>query len=329
MLFHCQFLLAVTLDLLFGDPEWFPHPVRIIGKICLFFEKILRPALRSPGLAGGATVAAVLGAIGVTIYLLLAIASQIASWLGATIAIFLLYTCVAARDLIRHSRAVYALLRPQVRLDEARVAVGRIVGRDTSQLDETGIARACVETVAENMADGITAPLFFAVLGSFCAAFLPISAICCAALAAMLYKAVNTMDSMFGYKNEQYLYFGRTAAKLDDYINWLPARLSGFCVIIAAFLGNFDYRKAVAVFFRDRLKHTSPNAGHTEAAVAGALSIRLGGPSVYFGNEVVKPYLCEEGRAATAEDIRGANMLVLSASAVFVIILLACRGIIA
>ena len=318
MSYTLQLFAAVILDFVLGDPRWFPHPVRGIGRLCSLSEALTRSLFgKYLYLAGICTVLIVVTTTVAVVLLLLQAASSLHPLFGGALAVFLLYTTIAARDLIRHSNAVYHKLKSPASLDQAREAIGRIVGRETKQLDEAGISRACIETVAENMVDGITAPLFFAVAASFTSPFVGISPIGCSAVGAFFYKAVNTMDSMIGYKNDKYRQFGMAAARLDDIVNFLPARLSGLCVIVAAFFLNLDYRKAAKVFFRDRLNHSSPNAGHTEAAAAGALGVWLGGPSTYFGQVVEKPYMGEGGRAAFPEDIPKANKLVLVGSLIF------------
>ena len=317
MLLFFQFSTALLADLLFGDPEWFPHPVRIIGKFCNIYERLTRRLFRSELLAGFLTVFFVFTSSFLIFAAIFSIAYQLHPFISTILAVFFLYTSIAIKDLLFHSKSVYRLLCPEKQLEKARLAVGMIVGRDTAELDETGIARACVETVAENMVDGITAPIFYGCLGACIAAISEYPAIHGAALGAMTYKSINTMDSMFGYKNERYLYFGRVAARLDDIVNWLPARTSSFCLIFAAFLCKVDYRMAAMVYKRDRLNHSSPNAGHTEAVMAGALGIRLGGPAKYFGSEVVKPYIGNDDRTIVAEDIILANKLILIGSLVF------------
>lgn len=325
MTYLLQLLSAVCLDLLLGDPPQLPHPVRGIGKLCSASEKLTRLLFKDLYLAGLVTVFMVLAGTVTTVFLLLHWATAIATFLGAALAVILLYTTIAIRDLLRHSKAVYDQLQPNGSLQGARNAVGMIVGRDTRNLSEAGIIRACIETVAENMVDGITAPLFFAIIASFAAPFTSLSPIYCSVLGAFFYKAVNTMDSMIGYKNEEYLLFGRSAAKLDDAVNFLPARLSGLCVIVAAFFLKLDYREAARIFRRDRLQHSSPNAGHTEAAAAGALGLRLGGPSSYFGKVVDKPYLGDGVCEPKAEDIIKTNHLILVATSIFVVFLLGFR----
>lgn len=325
MTYLLQLLSAVFLDLLLGDPPWLPHPVRGIGKLCSASEKLTRFLFNNLYLAGLTTVFLVIAGTVVSAFLLLNGATAISAFLGTAFAVILLYTTIAIRDLLRHSKAVYAQLQPGGSLLEARKAVSMIVGRDTQGLSEAGITRACIETVAENMVDGITAPLFFAIMASFAAPFMGLSPIYCSVLGAFFYKAINTMDSMIGYKNEKYLMFGRSAAKLDDAVNFLPSRISGLCVIVAAFFLKLDYREAARIFWRDRLHHSSPNAGHTEAAAAGALGLRLGGPSSYFGNTVDKPYLGDGVREPVADDIIKTNRLILVGTSIFMGLLIGFR----
>lgn len=322
MLYSIHIFTSIFLDALIGDPRWYPHPVRVIGKVIDFAENLTRAYFKNLILAGAVTVFLVLSATGLSVYLVLQICTQISPLLADIIAVILVYMAIAARDLLLHSLSVARKLSEAESLEEARLEVGKIVGRDTRFLDEDGICRACVETVAENMVDGITAPLFWAVMASFLAPFVPLSPIGCSAVGVFLYKAVNTMDSMIAYKNDKYLEFGRIAAILDDVINFIPSRISGICLIIAAMLLNLDYKNAAKIFIRDRNKHASPNAGHTEAAVAGALNIRLGGPLRYFDKVVDKAYLGDDKRSPVVEDIKTTNKLIILASAVFLVLLL-------
>ena len=223
--------------------------------------------------------------------------------------------------LARRAEELYAMM------EAGRQAVAMIVGRDTAALDRAGVIRATVETVAENMVDGVTAPLFFAVMGAIAAPLIGVSPIAAAALAALGYKAVNTMDSMFGYKNERYLTFGWAAARLDDVCNFIPARLSGLLLAAASSLLGLDWKNAFRIFFRDRLCHASPNSGHSEAAVAGALGVQLGGVSIYFGSPVAKPTMGEKTRELADTDILLTNRLMLAGSALVVLFLLFCRRI--
>ncbi len=317
MYFEICILAAILLDQLFGDPRWLPHPVRLIGNLCTFQESVSRQIIGNQRLAGILTVIIVVGTTALMTFLLVKISLFFSKGLGYIAAILILYTTIAAKDLIKHSKNVYTCLHPKTDLEAARKAVGMIVGRDTGNLDGEGVSRACVETVAENMVDGVTAPLFYGILGGFLASD-PTMALCFAAVGGMSYKAVNTMDSMFGYKNEKYIQFGWAAAKLDDLVNFLPARISGCCIIPGAAFLKMDWRKSAKMFSRDRLVHASPNAAHSEAAVAGALGVQLGGDSSYFGKIVQKPTIGDRDRDIKPEDILAANSLILVSSFLFV-----------
>ncbi|MCI5125115.1 MAG: cobalamin biosynthesis protein CobD [Candidatus Electrothrix sp. AR5] len=316
MSFLLVLLSACLLDLLLGDPRWLPHPVRFIGRLALLAESWTRKLPVNEHNSGRLAVLIVLCSTGGTclgLFFLLSFASQSFFLLGA---LFILYTTLAARDLIRHAlQVVHALA---IDLETARKQVSMIVGRDTDQLDEAGIVRACVESVAENMADGIVAPLFWAVIGATYGQLLNGSPVAWGTTAAMLYKAVNTMDSMFGYKNERYLHFGSCAARLDDVINFLPARISGFSIVLAALLCRpvcrSDMKNSFRILVRDRQQHSSPNSGWPEAAMAGALGIQLGGESSYFGQPAEKPTIGDSSVPPQAHHIFQANTLVLTAS---------------
>ncbi len=323
-IFSLQISAAVILDLVFGDPRWFPHPVRIMGLLCTRLETVSRSIVSSPAVAGTLTTAAVLTATAAVTFSVLFAASLLSPFLAQGVAVCLVYLSIAAKDLAVHSKNVYRALE-EGSMGKAREAVGYIVGRDTADLDRAGIIRACVETVAENMVDGVTAPLFYAVLFSFFAAVTGGDPIIFAAIGAMCYKSVNTMDSMFGYRNEQYLLFGRSAALLDDVVNFIPARISSIFLIIAAFILFLDWKNAYTVFVKDRLNHASPNAGHPEAAVAGALGVQLGGVSMYFGKAVLKPTIGCSRREIAAKDILQTNTLMLTASFVFLVFMLMVR----
>ena len=273
-----QILTAIGLDLLCGDPRWFPHPVKGIGRLALHSERFLRRHL-PPGPAGCLAVCWVLlGSVG-PVLLLSALAARIHPLLADLVNIVIIYTALAIRDLRAHALRVYAALADRD-LPRARQAVAMLVGRDTEHLDESGVARAAVESVAENTVDGITAPLLFAFIGG--------------APGAIFYKAVNTLDSTYGYRNEQYLRFGRCAARLDDLVNFLPARITALLVPPAAVVTGLDAGGAWRVFRRDRNKHPSPNGGQIEAAMAGALRVRLGGENRYFGAASQRPFLGDD-----------------------------------
>ena len=304
-----QILIAILLDQLLGDPRWLPHPVRIIGAACTGCERLTRAVL-PPFVAGIFSAILVLALTGAMVWGLIAGATLLHPWLGTATSIVLLYTTIAARDLVRHSTEVYVALQDGD-LPEARKRVGMIVGRDTANLDEAGVARAAVESVAESMVDGVTAPLFFALLGG--------------PVAAMLYKAVNTMDSMFGYKNARYLKFGWAAARLDDLANFIPARITSLMIPAASFPLCLDPKRSLLTLLRDRFAHASPNSGHTEAAVAGALGVQLGGPSRYFGTMMDKPAIGDATRTLEPRDILRANRLMLLSSALTLLACIALR----
>ena len=287
-------LLALCLDLLLGDPPWLPHPVRAIGRLALFCESLWRRLIPWSQLAGGVTVASVLAGVGGAVLGLLALARSLHPLVGDLLMIYLFYASFAARDLARHGRRVYDALADQD-LTRARREVSMMVGRETAGLDGAGVGRAAVESVAENIVDGVTAPIFWAAVAG--------------PLGAMLYKAVNTMDSMFGYKNERYRQFGWAAARLDDLANYLPARLTACLVVIAAALLGHSPLRTLWIWRRDRRRHASPNSGQTEAAVAGALGIQLGGKAVYFGTTVDKPTIGDAGQPLTPTHILRANRL--------------------
>jgi adenosylcobinamide-phosphate synthase len=271
-------LVAFFLDLVLGDPRWLPHPIRGIGWMIGRTETVLRRFARSPRSEKRAGVLLVM-LIVLLVYafsaLLLFLASSASSLLGFIIAVLLAYTTLAARDLSRSARNVLVYLEGGD-IAGARLALSMIVGRDTADLDEQGITRAVVETVAENTSDGVIAPLFYLALGG--------------PALAMAYKAVNTLDSMVGYNNAAYKNFGWAAARLDDLANFVPARISAVLLSLAAWcLPGASGRDAFRISLRDGRKHASPNSGYPEAAVAGALGLRLGGPSAYGGLISDKP----------------------------------------
>lgn len=310
MRLELQIILALGLDALLGDPRWLPHPVRLIGGLALWSERFWRRLLKNERRAGIVTVLVVLLVTGGVGWLLLWGADRIHPRMGDLVAILLLYTCFAARDLLVHSRRVYQALVVDD-LVEARQRVAWLVGRDTANLDQAGVVRACVESVAENSSDGVVAPLFWAVVGG--------------PLAALLYKAVSTLDSTFGYKNEKYRHFGWASARLDDLVNYIPARLAGVGLVASAWLCGLDWRGAWRIYRRDRHNHASPNSGHPEAAAAGALGLQLGGVSSYFGQLVAKPTLGDAVAEPQPQHIRAVNRLVLALTVVVLLVLLVAR----
>ena len=302
------------LDLLLGDPSWMPHPVVLMGRCITALEKLLRNVFpKTPAgerWAGRVLAAALpLGTLVVTGGCLW-LCRQIHPALAFVLSTFWCWQALAAKGLASESKNVYQALTCGT-LAEARQAVGRIVGRDTDSLTQAGVTRAAVETVAENFSDGVVAPMAYMLLGG--------------APLALCYKAVNTMDSMVGYKNERYLHFGRGAAKLDDLANYLPARLAALVLVGTAFLLGEDGKAAFRIWRRDRRKHSSPNSAQTEAAMAGALGVRLAGPASYFGKPVEKPWIGEELGEAQPRDILRANRLMLVGSALCLLVLAGVR----
>ena len=295
------FVAGFLTDGVFGDPHWLPHPIRLIGTLISRTENFLRKDKENVTpereiKQGRWMVWIVLGATIFCSALTLVLAYQWNKIVGCVVESIMTYQILAARSLKVESMKVYHELKKED-LPGARKAVSMIVGRDTACLDETGVAKAAIETVAENTSDGVIAPMLYMAIGGPVLGF--------------LYKAVNTMDSMIGYKNEKYLHFGRTAAKLDDVVNFIPARISAWIMILAAgILGKaYSMEDAYRIYKRDRKNHASPNSAHTEAVCAGALGIQLAGDASYFGRIVKKPYIGDPLRAVETEDIRRANRL--------------------
>lgn len=302
------FFLGFLLDLALGDPHFFPHPIRLIGRLITGLEKSLRTKKKKTEKnmsinhdrrelwQGAALVTVVLLSVAVVVSILLLTAYQLHLYVGMVVECFMTYQILAVKCLKVESMKVYRCLR-EGNLEQARNAVSMIVGRDTACLEEEGVAKAAIETVAENTSDGVVAPMLYLMIGGPVLGF--------------AYKAVNTMDSMIGYKNEKYLYFGRAAAKLDDIVNFIPARI-GACLMLAAcsFAGSdFSVKGAWRIYQRDRRKHASPNSAQTESVCAGALGIRLAGDASYFGEMVRKPYIGDALREAEYEDIKRVNRL--------------------
>ena len=304
-------LLAVAagffLDLLLGDPENLWHPVRAIGWLISKSEAVLRrlfPKTPRGELAAGVVLAVFVPAVCFAApFFLLRLLGAVHPLLSFAAESILCWQALAVKSMKTESMRVCRALTGKD-LPGARRAVSRIVGRDTAALDEAGVIRAAVETVAENTGDGVIAPLLFLFCGG--------------APLGFLYKAVNTMDSMVGYRNERYLYFGRAAARLDDAANFIPARVSALLMIAAAFLLRYDGKNAARIFRRDRYRHLSPNSAQTESVCAGALGLRLGGDSFYFGRLCHKPTLGDALRPPEPEDIvRADRLLYVSAGLCF------------
>lgn len=300
---------AFILDMIIGDPHWLWHPVQGIGRLIEYTEQLLRRvfALREERdadrgkkkVAGGILVILVLLPSVLVPMLILYAAERIHPYVRLAAEIVLCYQMLAMKSLRVESMKVYHALMKQD-IEGARQAVSMIVGRDTEKLSEEGITKAAVETVAENTSDGVIAPLIYMALFGACGAF--------------FYKAVNTMDSMIGYKNDKYIYLGMIAAKLDDVVNYIPARLSALFMIVVSGVLGMNAKQAWRIYKRDRYQHASPNSAQTEAVCAGALSIQLAGDAYYFGELYHKPVIGDADRPILPEDIRSANRLMYGTS---------------
>ncbi len=305
-----QILAAAALDLVLGDPRWLPHPVRGIALLAACLEGITRRMIPPERLAGVLTALSVYTTAGVVAWGVIRLAGLAHPLAGDIAGVLVIYTTIAARDLAAHSMAVY---RPLSRgeLAEARKQVRRIVGRDTEDLDEAGISRAAVESVAESTVDGITAPLFYA--------------LCFGPIGAMVYRTINTLDSTFGYTTERYIRFGWASARIDDAANFVPARITGPLIAVAAALVGHRGARALRIMLRDGRNHSSPNAGVVEAAMAGALGVQLGGLNYYQGEPVDKPTLGDATAPLAAQHIVRANALMFATTGLFLAFGLATR----
>ena len=299
----CVCLIGMILDWIFGDPVWLYHPVRIIGKWISFLEKILRKfAGDQEGnekkllIAGGILWILVILASAAVPMGILYLAEKLSPCAAFVLECFWCYQLLAARSLGKESKKVYKKLI-QDDLSGARVAVSMIVGRDTENLTVEGVTKAAVETVAENTNDGVIAPVIYMLIGG--------------PILGFVYKAVNTMDSMLGYKNEKYLYFGRVAAKMDDVAGFIPARISALLMILASCLLGMDGKNALWIWKRDRRKHASPNAAQTEAVCAGALQVQLAGDAWYFGVKHEKETIGDPIRKIEPKDILRSEKLMI------------------
>lgn len=307
-------LCGFLMDLALGDPAWMPHPVVGMGKCIAALERGLRRAFpKTPRgeLAAGAVLAAVLplGTLGLAAGALWLCGLAHPALRFALEAVWC-WQALAMRGLRDESRNVYRALTGGT-LEQARAAVARIVGRDTAALSAGGVTKAAVETVAENFADGVAAPMFYMLLGG--------------APLALTYKAINTMDSMLGYKNQKYLYFGRAVARLDDVANYLPSRLAGLLWVAAAALTGSSARGAWKIWRRDRRNHASPNSAQTESACAGALGVQLAGPAYYFGEYYDKPTIGDALRPVEPKDILRADRMMYAESLLALVLGIALR----
>ena len=292
-------LIAYILDIIVGDPYWLPHPVRFIGWLTKQTENVLRrgveAAIKGMGVkryiaervAGAVLMLFVVSTTFLVVLVILIYAKRISPVLYHIANIYFIYSAFATRCLGDEAMKVY---KPLSRNDlkGVRERVGMLVGRETHTLDESGVTRAVVETTAENTVDGVMSPIIYAVLGAFFGLAAPV---------VYAFKAASTLDSMVGYMNEKYMYLGTVSARFDDILNYIPARLSGLIIPMAAVLCGKDYKESLRIMLRDRRNHKSPNCAYPEAAVAGALGIQLGGPNIYFGRVVEKPVIGDAAKA--------------------------------
>ncbi|WP_455486829.1 adenosylcobinamide-phosphate synthase CbiB [Clostridium sp.] len=303
-------VMGYILDLIFGDPYWMPHPVRFIGNLISLLEKVIRRFIsktKRGEYIGGIILTAIVVSISMVIPLIIIlIAKTINKYLALIVESFMCYQILATKSLKVESMKVYDELAKND-LPSARKAVSMIVGRDTKDLTFSGVAKAAVETVAENTSDGIIAPMIFIAIGG--------------APMGFFYKAINTMDSMVGYKNEKYMNFGRFAAKLDDVVNYLPARISAYQMILSSFFLRYDYKNAFKIYKRDRYNHASPNSAQTESVCAGALDVQLAGNAYYFGKLYEKPTIGDDIREINYDDIKKANRLLYCTSIISIVII--------
>ncbi len=291
-----------------------PHPVVLIGNYISLLERLLRrifPETEKGETAAGWLLALIVPATAFALsWAILKAAAHINPWLGVGVNCFFCYQIFAARSLRDESMRVYRFVE-KGDLENSRKYLSRIVGRDTADLDYRGIDKAVVETVAENTSDGVIAPMFYMAIGG--------------APLAFLYKGVNTLDSMVGYKNERYLFFGRPSARIDDVLNYIPARITGLAICAAGFIAGFDGKEAFRIFRRDRRNHSSPNSAHPESACAGALNIQLGGDAYYFGKLYRKKTIGDPVRTVENEDIRRAVKLMYTASVLCLAVIIAVK----
>ncbi len=300
--------LALLLDLLIGDPVWLPHPVVAMGRLIHLLDRVLRRVWLNERVAGVLLLLAVVISSSGTTWILLKALTAMLPLAGWTAAVLVSSTCLAARSLHKESaRVATALLAGD--LPAARRYLSFIVGRDTDQLEEAEIWRGVVETVAENTSDGIIAPLFWLTIGG------PVGAIA--------YKAVSTLDSMVGYRNRRYLQLGWASARMDDLLNYIPARISALLLIVSSPLAGLSASNAARITLRDRLKHPSPNSGHPEAAAAGALGVRLGGASSYNGASSWKEYIGDDLQPLDERAYRGMITLMYISTLLMAVICMA------
>ena len=286
LIFFIKIWIAYVLDLIFGDPQNVVHPVQVIGKIISAGEKVL--LRKKYKFLAGAVLNIFTVSITYTLMYLISKSVKISVFF-MIIEIYLMYTIFSINSLAREGNRVYRILK-EGDIEKARKDLSYLVSRDTEMMDEKMIIRSTMETISENTVDGIVAPMFYMFLGG-----MPL---------AMAYKAINTLDSMVGYKNEKYMDFGKFSAKVDDAANFIPARITGILIVFASMILGYDYKNSLKIFLRDRKNHSSPNSAHSEASVAGALGVQFGGKVSYFGKEINKPTIGDKTKEFELEDIR-------------------------
>ena len=286
LIFFIKIWIAYVLDLIFGDPQNVVHPVQVIGKTISAGEKVL--LRKKYKFLAGAVLNIFTVSITYTLMYLISKSVKISVFF-MIIEIYLMYTIFSINSLAREGNRVYRILK-EGDIEKARKDLSYLVSRDTETMDEKMIIRSTMETISENTVDGIVAPMFYMFLGG-----MPL---------AMAYKAINTLDSMVGYKNEKYMEFGKFSAKVDDVANFIPARITGILIVLASMILGYDYKNSLKIFLRDRKNHSSPNSAHSEASVAGALGVQFGGKVSYFGKEIDKPTIGDKTKEFELEDIR-------------------------
>ena len=301
---YVQIGIAFILDIMIGDPRWFPHPVRMIGVCIEYVEKILRKLVPSERVAGIFLALIIVVGTYLVTYQLLVFFYEIRWSLGILVSIIIIFFSLSTRDLLKETGNVLNALKSG-NLKKAQKNLSRIVGRDTHNLSEQQVAAGCIETSAENIVDGIIAPLFYAFIGG--------------PALAMAYKSINTLDSMVGYKNEKYLNFGWASANLDDIANFIPARIAAIVLPISSLICGADYSNSVKILKRDGKKHPSPNSGIPEAAIAGALRIRLGGPNIYNNISSDKPFIGDAQKSVCFDDIKSTSKIVMVSAIISVV----------
>ncbi len=308
-------IIAFIIDVLVGDPVYRLHPVRIIGNLISFLEKRLYGLSVNKIFSGFIlTIAVILIIVSVYLAFYYLLDNYVSVYLGYLLSIYAVYSCISLKDLIKHSQEVVAALNTS--LKRAQEKIQAIVGRNAALLNKDGIIKATIECIAESFVDGILSPLFWFTIGAILGNILELNPLFFAVVFTLIQRVVNTIDSMIGYKNNKYILFGRFGATFDDVLNFIPARLSIIIISVASAFLRLKYSHAFKTALRDRLKHASPNSAHSEAAVAGALGIQLGGPTIYLHGKVDKPFLGDKINNVNINHISIAGKLIAISSVI-------------